>query len=50
MKKKDRNKLLVVVDGSDRSIQTAQYLSDITSMRNCEITLFHVFNKVPERN
>jgi nucleotide-binding universal stress UspA family protein len=48
MKKTHKNKLLVVVDGSDRSIQTAQYLSDMTSLRNHEITLFHVFNKVPE--
>ena len=48
MKKTHKNKLLVVVDGSERSIQTAQYLSDVSSLRNHEVTLFHVFNKVPE--
>ena len=48
MTKRPDNKLLVAVDGSDRSIQTAQYLSDINGFRTHEITFFHVFNKVPE--
>jgi nucleotide-binding universal stress UspA family protein len=48
MKKTNQNKLLVAVDGSDRSIQTAQYLSAISSFTNHIICFFHVFNKVPE--
>jgi len=48
MKKTYQNKLLVAVDGSDRSIQTAQYLSAISSFTNHVICFFHVFNKVPE--
>ncbi len=48
MKKTYRKKLLVAVDGSDRSIQTAQYLSAISCFRDHEICFFHVFNKVPE--
>ena len=48
MKETMKNRLLAVMDGSERSIQTAQYLAEISSFRNHEIHLFHVFNKVPE--
>ena len=48
MKKGYHNKLLVAVDGSDRSIQTVEYLTDIPAFRTHEVNLLHVFNKVPE--
>ncbi len=48
MKKDYTNRLLVAVDGSDRSIQTIQYLADISSFRTHSVIIFHVFNKVPE--
>jgi len=43
-----QNRLLVAVDGSERSLQTVQCLGDISSLRTQHVNLFHVFNTVPE--
>jgi nucleotide-binding universal stress UspA family protein len=48
MKTQAKNGFLVAIDGSDRSLQTSQYLADITFFRHQKINLFHVFNKIPE--
>ncbi len=48
MQKNNTHRLLVAVDGSDRSIQTVQYLADISSFRTNKVNLFNVFNKIPE--
>jgi nucleotide-binding universal stress UspA family protein len=41
-------KMLVAIDGSDRSIKTVKYLADMAALRNAEINLFHVFSGIPE--
>jgi nucleotide-binding universal stress UspA family protein len=42
-------KLLVLVDGSKRSLQTVNYLKDFMPVdENTRIVLFHVFNSIPE--
>jgi nucleotide-binding universal stress UspA family protein len=43
-----KSKLLVPVDGSDRSINTVKYISKLEPFRRMRIVLFHVFSKVPE--
>lgn len=48
MKKQTQKKILVPVDGSDRSLNTVRYIARIDSFRNNKIVLFHVFNSVPE--
>lgn len=48
MKKPHQPKLLVPVDGSDRSMNTIKYISKIRPFRHMQITLFHVFSKIPE--
>ncbi len=48
MKKKPQRKLLVPVDGSDRSINTVKYISKFEPFRRMRVILFHVFSKVPE--
>ena len=47
MVKSERKKLLVAVDGTDRSLNTVRYLSRINPMMNMDIVLFHIFTKVP---
>jgi nucleotide-binding universal stress UspA family protein len=42
------NKLLVVLDGSERSFKTIEYLCDFKPFVRKEIVLFNVFNSVPE--
>ncbi len=43
-----QKKLLVLVDGSERSIQTAEYVRDFMPVdENTRIVLFHVFGGVP---
>ena len=42
------DKLLVTVDGSDRSILTMNYLACIEPLRQTKITLFNVFSQMPE--
>ncbi len=48
MKKKSQQKLLVPVDGSDRSLNTARYIMKIDPFRHMRLVLFHVFSSVPE--
>ena len=48
MGKRPQPKLLVPVDGSDRSLKTVRYISKIDPFRRMRIVLFHVFSKVPE--
>ncbi|MBF0468452.1 MAG: universal stress protein [Desulfamplus sp.] len=42
------NKILVALDGSERSMKTVEYLYDFEPFRNKEIVLFHIFSDVPE--
>lgn len=42
------NKLLVVLDGSERSFKTIEYLCDFKPFVQKDIVLFNVFNSVPE--
>lgn len=48
MKKQPQRKLLVPVDGSDRSFNTVRYIMKIDSFRHMRVVLFHVFSSVPE--
>jgi nucleotide-binding universal stress UspA family protein len=48
MIKKAPNKILVLVDGSDRSINTVRYVARNPAFHPMQIVLFHVFNAVPE--
>jgi nucleotide-binding universal stress UspA family protein len=48
MNKKSPNKLLVLVDGSDRSISTVRYVARNDSFHSMRIVLFHIFSAVPE--
>lgn len=41
-------KLLVLLDGSERSMETVRYLADEAPLRGASLVLFHVFNAVPE--
>ena len=44
-----QKKLLVLVDGSERSIQTVNYVKEFMPVDvNTRIVLFHVFNGIPE--
>ncbi len=44
----DQKKLLVLVDGSERSIQTLQYMGQMLPLRNFKLVVFHVFSGVSE--
>jgi hypothetical protein len=48
MKKKPQRKLLVPVDGSDRSFNTVRYIMKIDPFRHMRVILFHVYGSVPE--
>ena len=48
MKKQLQSKLLVPVDGSDRSMNTIKYISKIEPFKRMQIKLFHVFSQIPE--
>ncbi len=44
-----QKKILVLVDGSERTIQTVNYIKDFMPIdNNMKIVLFHVFSDVPE--
>ena len=43
-----QNKMLVVLDGSERSFKTIEYLCDFKPFIGKEIVLFNVFSSVPE--
>jgi nucleotide-binding universal stress UspA family protein len=44
----NNKKLLVAVDGSDRSIRTVKYLAEMPAFFNMEINLFNVIIGIPE--
>jgi nucleotide-binding universal stress UspA family protein len=48
MEKKTQPRLLVPVDGSDRSFNTIRYISKLDPFRRMGITLLHVFSKIPD--
>jgi nucleotide-binding universal stress UspA family protein len=48
MEKQSKRKLLVPLDGSDRSMNTVRYISKFEPFRRMHLVLFHVFSKVPE--
>lgn len=41
-------KVLVAVDGSDRSVKTVKYIASMPALRNSGINLFNVFSAIPE--
>jgi hypothetical protein len=42
------NRILVAIDGSERSLLTVKYMTQVPCFRQMEINLFHVFNAIPE--
>jgi len=48
MKTQSTPKLLVPVDGSERSMNTVKYIAKLEPLRRMQVVLFHVFSKVPE--
>jgi len=48
MKNKNPKKLLVLIDGSDRSINTVRYVAKNVSFHGMQIVIFHAFSAVPE--
>jgi len=45
---KDQKKLLILIDGSERSRKTVQYVSQLETFKKYKVVLFHVFSGVPE--
>jgi nucleotide-binding universal stress UspA family protein len=44
-----QNKILILVDGSERTLQTVNYVKDFMPVdENARIVLFHVFSGIPE--
>ncbi len=48
MKAKKQKKILLAVDGSDRSFETVRYVSLIPPFRNMQVVLFYVYRGVPQ--
>jgi nucleotide-binding universal stress UspA family protein len=48
MPKQKKKKILLPVDGSDRSLNTVRYVARAEPFRDMDIVLFHVFNSIPE--
>lgn len=44
----NENKILVALDGSERSLKTVEYLCDFTHFSKNEIVLYHIFSAVPD--
>lgn len=44
----EEKKLLILFDGSERSMQTLDYVGQLAPFRNYKLVLFHVFSGVPE--
>lgn len=44
----EKQKILVLVDGSDRSLNTIRYISGFAPLKGKQIVLFNVFHKVPD--
>lgn len=45
---KDQKKILILIDGSERSRKTLQYVSHLEIFKKFKLVLFHVFSGVPE--
>jgi nucleotide-binding universal stress UspA family protein len=45
---KTKKKILVLVDGSDRSRMTIEYITQVESFKNATLVLYHVYNEIPE--
>lgn len=43
-----QKKILVLVDGTERSLRTIEYVGSLAPFKLSKIVLFHVFNSVPE--
>lgn len=43
-----KQKILVLIDGSERSKMTVDYVASVPSFKNMEIVLFHVYDEIPE--
>jgi len=48
MQEKQTPKILVALDGSERSFKTVKYLAQMDAFRKAKLILFHVFSGVPE--
>jgi len=48
MTAKKQKKILLAVDGSDRSFETVRYVSRIPPFRNMQVVLFYVYRGVPQ--
>lgn len=46
--KGEQKKILVPVDGSDKSLATIQYLARTEYVKTMQVVLFHVFHNIPE--
>ena len=44
----ESNKILVLIDGSDRSKMTVGYIAEVESFKTKEIVLYHVYSEIPE--
>jgi nucleotide-binding universal stress UspA family protein len=42
----DRKLVLLALDGSEQSLETVRYVSQVLTLSNTEVVLFHVFQKV----
>lgn len=41
-------KILVLLDGSERALSTLKYISEVAPLRQKKIVLFHVYSEIPE--
>lgn len=44
----EQEKILVPVDGSERSLKTIRYIAGFSPFKNMKVVLFSVFHKIPE--
>jgi nucleotide-binding universal stress UspA family protein len=43
-----QNKMLVLLDGSDRSRETVKYVANVNAFKDKTIVLYHVYSEIPE--
>ena len=48
MNENTKSKVLIAVDGSDRSLEAVRYAAGLVSSETTEVVLFHVMNRRPE--
>lgn len=46
----NKKQILVTVDGSEQSMEAVRYVSGFFSPKQIEVTLYHVFSKMPEES